>query len=91
MVPLHCKGMFNSESAVHMSNRHIKVPKIEPALLFLVSSKIIIEKILILSFFCIHQIVYLKHIRLCNHLVINILFTLKLFKTLKLNFFFQIF
>ena len=32
-----CRGRFYSESAVEMSNRHIKVPKIVPGLLFLES------------------------------------------------------
>ena len=41
------KGTFNSESAVDMSNRHIKVPKIAPALLFPINGMNCSEKILI--------------------------------------------
>ena len=41
------KGTFYSESAVDMSNRHIKVPKIAPALLFPINGMNCSEKILI--------------------------------------------
>ena len=88
-MDFNLKGMFISESAVKMSNRHIKVPKIAPALLFPVSIMIIIEKILIFSFFCIYQIIYLKYIHLCNYLVMNFLYALKSFETLKLNIYFS--
>ena len=43
----YSKGTFNSESAVDMSNRHIKVPKIAPALLFPINGMNCSEKILI--------------------------------------------
>ena len=63
--------MFISESAVKMWNRHIKVPKIAPALLFPISSMIFIEKTLIFSFFYIHQMPRLNPIYTCNCFVLD--------------------
>ena len=65
------KGTFISESAAKMSNRHIKVPKIAPALLFPISSMIFIEKTLIFSFFYIHQMPRLNPIYTCNCFVLD--------------------
>ena len=48
---LTVKGTFNSESAVEMWNRHIKVPKIAPKLLFPISGMNSSVKMLILWFF----------------------------------------
>ena len=50
------KGTFYSESAGEMWNRHIKVPKIAPEVLFPISGRNCSDKMLIFSFFCINQI-----------------------------------
>ena len=49
------KGTFHSEIAGEI-NRHKKVPKIAPELLFLISGMNFSVKMLIFSFFCINQI-----------------------------------
>ena len=54
------KGTFYSESAGEMWNRHIKVPKIVPGLLFPVSDMNWDNKILILTFFSANQISLFK-------------------------------
>ena len=51
-----CKGTFYLESAGEMWNRHIKVPKIVPGLLFTVSDINRGNKILVFTFFCTNQI-----------------------------------
>ena len=50
------KGTFYSESAGEMWNRHIKVPKIVPGLLFPVRHMNCSNKIIILTFFCVNKI-----------------------------------
>ena len=50
------KGTFYSEGAGEMWNRHIKVPKIVPELLFLVSDMNCSDKMLNFTFFCINKI-----------------------------------
>ena len=50
------KGTFYSKSAGEMLNRHIKVPKIAPELLFPISGMKCGDKMLIFLFFCINQI-----------------------------------
>jgi hypothetical protein len=54
------KGTFYSESAGEMWNRHIKVPKIAPELLFPISRMNCSDKKLVFSFFCIYQINWFK-------------------------------
>ena len=49
------KGTFFSESAEEMWNRHIKVPKIVPGLLFPVRNMNFNNKMMILTFFCVNQ------------------------------------
>ena len=51
-----CKGTFYSESAGEMWNRHIKVPKIVPGILFPVNDMNCGNKMLIFTFFCANQI-----------------------------------
>ena len=50
------KGTFYSESAVEMSNRHIKVPKIVPGPKFPVSDMNCSNKMIILTFFSVNKI-----------------------------------
>ena len=50
------KGMFYSESAGEMWNRHIKVPKIAPELLFRISDMNCSDKMLNFTFFCKNKI-----------------------------------
>ena len=55
-VTVFDKGTFYSESAGEMWNRHIKVPKIAPELLFPISGMNLSDKMLIFSFFCKNQV-----------------------------------
>ena len=48
--------MFYSKSAGEMWNRHIRVPKIAPKLLFPVSGMNCSDKMLIFTFFSINQV-----------------------------------
>ena len=50
------KGTFYSESAGEMWNRHIRVPKIVPGLLFFVQNMNCSNKMMIFTFFCVNQI-----------------------------------
>ena len=50
------KGTFYSVSAGEIWNRHIKVPKIAPGLLFPVIDMNCCNKMLILTFFCVNKI-----------------------------------
>ena len=50
------KGTFYSESDDEMWNRHIKVPKIVPGLLFPVSDMKCSNKMIIFTFFCVNKI-----------------------------------
>ena len=56
IIPLLIKGTFYSESAGEMWNRHIKVPKIVPGLLFPVGDMNCSDKMLIFTFFCVDKI-----------------------------------
>ena len=49
------KGMFTQKVADEMWNRHIKVQKIAPELLFPISGMNCSDIMLIFSFFCINQ------------------------------------
>ena len=50
------KGTFYSVSAGDIWNRHIKVPKIAPGILFPVIDTNCYNKMLILTFFCVNKI-----------------------------------
>ena len=54
------KGMFYSESAGEMRNRHVKVPKIVPGLLIPVRNMKCSNKMIIFTFFCVNKINVLK-------------------------------
>ena len=54
------KGTFYSESAGEMWNRHIKLPKIVPGLLFPVTNINCSKKMMIFRFFCVNKINLVK-------------------------------
>ena len=65
------KGMFYSESAGEVWNRHTKVPKIAPELLIPITGMNWSDKMAIFSFFCINQINFFKPVHICIHVIIN--------------------